>query len=412
MGVFRMVAGIATSRFARGAFVAAFVWVALVEVVEFTAGALFGMQIDGDWYLLLAGSSSGDRSQFVRINAAPLALAVSVFAVASAAAAWAAFRSSRRVFVCILAASAVAVAARAASVGSIRAWKPVYVAFDTVRGARSYAQVGDAGRWTPERAAAAKPAPQGATNYVFIVGESMTTWRLPQFGYAKDTTPRLSALGGALAARGPVRAPSPYTVTSLIRLMVHDGVAAPVAFRMAGWHTGFLGAHAKRGRYCSIEVAIFSSCERKVYLSDVNGDAKIYDEQVLPYVKEMTAQEPFALFVHLMGSHFPPEERVPPGFAEGLGLDDYDRSVRYEDEVLARIVEMLPPRTELFFISDHGESVDRGGWRDARSEALWSVPLFAYPASAAPESISDADGFVEIWRSRLPQDAGHLGTMR
>jgi len=148
-------------------------------------------------------------------------------------------------------------------------------------------------------------------------------------------------------------------------------------------------------------VAIFSSCERKVYLSDVNGDAKIYDEQVLPYVKEMTAQEPFALFVHLMGSHFPPEERVPPGFAEGLGLDGYDRSVRYEDEVLARIIEMLPPRTELFFISDHGESVDREGWRDARSEALWSVPLFVYPASAAPAAISDADGFVEIWRSRV-----------
>ena len=106
-----MTAGFATSRFARGAFVAAFVWVALVEVVEFTAGALFGMQIDGDWYLLLAGSSSGDRSQFVRINAVPLALAA--------------------------AAVAVAVAARAASVGSIRAWKPVYVAFDTVRGARA-----------------------------------------------------------------------------------------------------------------------------------------------------------------------------------------------------------------------------------------------------------------------------------
>jgi len=92
---------------------------------------------------------------------------------------------------------------------------------------------------------------------------------------------------------------------------------------------------------------------------------------------------------------------VPPGFAEGEGLDGYDRSVRYTDEILARLIEALPPRTELFYISDHGESVDigPGRWRDMESAALWSVPAFVYPASAA-RSMSDASDFVSLWRSR------------
>ena len=116
----------------------------------------------------------------------------------------------------------------------------------------------------------------------------------------------------------------------------------------------------------------------------------------------MVSKEPFVLFVHLMGSHFQPGERVPPGFAADDDVDDYDRSLMYEDEVLARIVEMLPPRTELFYMSDHGESVDCGGWRDIRSEAMWSVPVIVYPASAAPSEMSNADDFVSLWKSRVP----------
>ena len=86
--------------------------------------------------------------------------------------------------------------------------------------------------------------------------------------------------------------------------------------------------------------------------------------------------------------------------AEGEGLDGYDRSVRYTDEVLAQLIEALPPRTELFYISDHGESVDSDGWRDFRSEALWSVPMIVYLAAAAPSPTPSADDFVSAWRAR------------
>ena len=379
-------------------FAAAVVWCALVEIAEFVAGRLFGMVLDGDWFLLLTGSSTADRAQFLQMYALPLALAFAVFLAVSAVAVWVACRTSRRAFLAAVAAAASVVAVRLA-MDTVRGWKPLFVAFDTVRSTRDYWNVGRAGRWTDELASRVRAAPPDATNYVVVIGESLSSYRVPFYGYAKQTMPRLAALGDSLAVCGPVRVSSPYTVRALINLLISDGHSAPVWFRLAGYRTCFVGAHDRWGRYCSVEASVFAACERRVYLSDVNGGGRIYDEQVLPYVREMMEGDgPFALFVHLMGSHFEPGMRVPDGFAVGEGLDDYDRSVRYEDGVLADIVAALPPRTVLIYISDHGEGVDTGHWRDMTSEAMWSVPVFVYPAYAALNIDTEAD-FVAIWRA-------------
>ena len=68
-----------------------------------------------------------------------------------------------------------------------------------------------------------------------------------------------------------------------------------------------------------------------------------------------------------------------------------------EDMILSEIIAALPPRTVLLYISDHGESTDTGRWRDATSRALWSVPVFVYPADAAPK-IATVSDFVAAWR--------------
>ena len=124
----------------------------------------------------------------------------------------------------------------------------------------------------------------------------------------------------------------------------------------------------------------------------------------MPFVKELLDDSrPFVLFVHLMGSHFNVQDRVPASFRTEAGVDAYDRSLRYSDHVIAEIVRLLPPRTELFYISDHGESTDRPGWRDMTSEALWSVPFFTYPAEAARNVRSVAD-FTSLWYNLIQHD--------
>lgn len=385
-------------RIFRLAFAVAFVWSALVEIAETVARRQFNMELDGDWYLLLTGSSFAALGEFIRQYALPLAGASLAFVLLVLLALFLSFRTSRRFFAVVLALAAGYVGWRAAALGSIKRWKPLYVAFDTLRGARQYAQIGEAGAWTPERAAAVRPLQDGATNYVFVIGESMTSYRLSFYGYAKHTTPRLEALGDRLAKLGPIWSPSPYTVLALPELFIRDGVSAPVRFRQAGYETFFVGTHHRWARYCSVESSVFAACEHKVYLSEVRKGEHLYDEMLLPYVKEMTAgTRPFVVFVHIMGSHFNPCDRVPGDFACEEGLDDYDRSIRYTDKILAEIIALLPPRTVLYYVPDHGESVDCEGWRDMQSKALRTVPVFAYPAEAARGSIGSVADFAALW---------------
>lgn len=371
----------------------AFVWCALVEVAEFLAGRLFGMELDGDWFLLATGSSTAAMSEFLRLYAVPLAFGMAVFLGLMAVLVVAAFRLRLRVVLLLFAVYACVGYWR---FGSLRAWKPLYVAYDTLRSARLYSDIAAAGRWTPERAAAMRLAAEGATNLVFVIGESMTTARLSFFGYGKRTTPRMESLGGALSVQGPFRAPSPYTVLALAHLFETNGCSAAVRLRQAGYHTALVSAHDRWARYCSVESSIFEACERRIHLTEISKGRHVYDDELLPYVEELVKREPFAIFIHMMGSHFHPSDRVRPGYLADEGLDDYDRSIRFSDEVLYGIIRALPPRTVLYYVSDHGESVDRPGWRDFGSPALWSVPVFAYPAAAA-RTLRDLSGFADLW---------------
>ena len=363
-------------------------WCLLVETAECVAGRLFGMELDGDWFLLAVGSSSSAMGEFLSLYAWPLGAALAVVVAVATAIFLLALKAPRKYFTAFALAFLAYVGWSCRSPAAARGWKPLYVAWDTVRGARRYAEIVRAGEWTPDRAAAAAAAtaPVDATNVVFVIGESMTCDRLSFFGYARHTMPRIEALGAAVAISGPYRAWSPYTVNSLAALFIDRGESAAVRYRRAGYRTAFVTSHNRWTRYCSVEFAVFAACERRIYLTEEFKGEHIYDDMLLPYVKELLAADdgrPFCLFVHLMGSHFPPAARTRADYLADSGLDDFDRSVRFTDETLAAIIAALPPRTTLVYMPDHGESTDRDGWRDFASPALWSVPLMVYPASAA-----------------------------
>lgn len=369
--------------FIRTVFPFAVIWCALVEIAELVAKLKFGMELDGDWYLLVLGSSAAAMAAFFRLYWLPLLVSAGAFLLLVSAVTVLSLRAPWRTFRVVLAVFAAYVVWNCRTPSEAKAWKPVYVAYDTVRGIGRYSAIVKAGTWTPERAAAVRPAPEGATNVVFVIGESTTTDRLSFFGYKRETTPRLRALGDRLEVKGPYRAWSPYTVTSLTSMFITNGISAAAAYRMAGYRTVSISSHPRWTRYCSVEYSVFASCERSIYLSEEHKGERIYDDMLLPYVKDQLAgTQPFVLFVHLIGSHFDPADRVRPEYLAGSGLDDFDRSVRFTDEVLSAIIGMLPPRTVLVFMSDHGESTDCPGWRNFSSPALWSIPLMIYPAGS------------------------------
>lgn len=391
--------------FVRFAFVAVCAWCALVEIAEAFAWRFFSLELDGDWFLLLATSDSHEIATFVSLHAARLLATVGIFVALATFVALFAIRSRPRLILLAMLALAAYAGARIWACG--KAWKPLYVAYDTVRSSAEYAELRKAGAWTPERTALVRPAPEGATNLVFVIGESLTPDRMSVYGYGKETTPGLAALAGRIAVLGPLTTTHPDTARAL-RMMLTRATrekpdkaieTLPVFLRQRGYRTALLSAQRHWERYCGVEQMIFAACESRFYLSDRTPGRPLYDGDLLPYVKEELARRdgrPFAVFVHLQGSHFIPQDRVPAGFPGRVGFDAYDQSVRYTDDVLTRLIGMIPEKTVLVFVSDHGESVDCQEWRNVNSPSMWRVPLLVYPAEAsAPfRSLVATD---EIW---------------
>lgn len=381
----------------RIALVVAGVWCALIEVAEAFAFRGFSMELDGDWFLLIAVSEPQELSRFISLHASFLACALVVFIVMALAWTCLVLRVRTGVCLCLLMLLGLMyVGVRLAMCGI--AWKPLYVAYDMVRSTAEYRELWSAGAWTEARAAQVSPASPGATNFVFVIGESLTVDRMGVYGYHRQTTPGLSALAmtNRIAVLGPISTSYPDTARSM-RMMLTKATrqhpkraieTLPVHFRLHGYRTALVSAQGHWERYSGIEQMIFAACESRVYLSDrpLTGSGRRLDGDLLPLVRacmKSSDKRPFAVFVHLLGSHFDPADRLPDGFAAAEGLDDYDRSVRYTDAVLSELIAALPERTVLLFVSDHGESVDRPGWRDQSSRSLWRVPLVVAPASAS-----------------------------
>lgn len=380
-------------------------WCALVEVTEAFVARQFGFRLDGDWFLLLAASSPEEISEFFRVYATELTLVVAGLVVLIATiAALVFFVKGRGRWV--FAAGMLGYLAWGISQGA--GWPPLFFAFDTLRGITQYRELLRAGIWDGELLPGVAERPAGTvTNLVVVLGESMTTDRMSLYGYAKPTTPCLDGLRDRMSVIGPVCAVDASTVKAL-RLMLtratvekpnRAGETAAVALRRRGYRPVLISAQPKWTRRCGVGQMLFAACETRIYLADNERGHGVWDHELVDYLKREIAvgdERPFAIFLHLQGSHFDPKHRVPPDFSTPEGLDDYDRSVRYTDAILGAICKALPPRTVMVYVSDHGETPDAPSWRDARSPSLWKVPLIIYPKNDKIKPIQTLDQMFDF----------------
>ena len=381
------------------------VWCALVEVTVAFVDRQFGFRLDGDWFLLLAASSPEEISEFFRTYSTELTLVIAGLVVLIAAiVALVIFVKGRGRW--IFAAAVLGYLGWGILQGA--SWPPVFFAFDTLRGITQYRELLRAGTWDGELLPGVAEHPAGmATNVVVVLGESMTTDRMSLYGYAKPTTPCLAELRDRMSVMGPVRAVDTSTVKALRLMLTRATVEEPrravetaaVALRRRGYRPVLISAQPKWTRRCGVGQMLFAACETRIYLADNERGRGVWDHELVDYLKREVAVEderPFAIFLHLQGSHFDPKYRVPPTFETPDGFDDYDRSVRYTDAILGAICKALPPRTVMVYVSDHGETPDAPSWRDARSPSLWKVPLVVYPKNMALPSVDSADHFIDL----------------
>ncbi len=260
--------------------------------------------------------------------------------------------------------------------------------------------------------------------YVFAIGESLTRNHMSLYGYWRDTTPALARLAAEMAVFTDVVSPHSHTDQSLELVLTLANRANGLRYtdatnyslieilRAAGFATWWISNQNSFGPWDNKTAALASGAEHVHYTGARSGRMVLgpYDEALLePFAAALRDPAPRkAIFLHFLGSHweyarrYPPQAdvfREPPGPAE-IGalsaahrklrlINEYDNSVRYHDQLAAKVVEMLRATRRaavLTLFADHGESVyGRKGhyWREFTRDhvevplLLWFSPEYA-----------------------------------
>lgn len=247
---------------------------------------------------------------------------------------------------------------------------------------------------------------------IIVIGESATRNHWSLYGYSRETTPNMSCLHktGNIYVFSDLLASREGTQPAIRNLFTlatvenpNDGkMTLPWALAQAGCRTKLISAQSNWDSCgASLIALVFSSCHEKIYLNDLIKK-QYYDEALLPYVYDHLAHlsgcRGSILFVHMNGSHFSWDKDCPPNkkkFAESLVdketeklnelartyVNQYDNSIHYTDSILAKLIDKLQGLhrpTFLLYVSDHGETPNRGAMRVFEDNNLWEIPMIVW----------------------------------
>ncbi|MRW92412.1 sulfatase-like hydrolase/transferase [Duganella sp. FT80W] len=253
---------------------------------------------------------------------------------------------------------------------------------------------------------------------VLVIGESLRSDHLGINGYARNTTPRLAALGDQLLSFPDVASTANWTnhaVPGIVSLPLDEGRVAslPQTFAEAGFRTAWLSNQEPIDFSRGLDVVEHAISSQDYHLRT--------DANLLPMFTSFVRQagpRQFAV-LHMIGSHIPYEERytgaarVYTPTLSDLGVEQpllqhkqaainsYDNTVLETDQFLTRVIEVLRAERRpaiMVYTSDHGENLfddERHLFMHAQSGPtrydthvpllVWMNPAYRqdYPALAA-----------------------------
>lgn len=227
-----------------------------------------------------------------------------------------------------------------------------------------------------------------AKTLVLVIGESTNRQRMGLYGYGRDTTPNLDALGDEIVAFDNVVTARPYTIEALEQVLsfadsqtIEDFLNRPTLLNMmkqAGYDITWITNQQTQTKRNTMLTSFSQLADHQVYLNNNRAqNASQYDEEVLaPFKKALagTARKKL-IVVHLLGTHRKYDYRYPESFNVFSGRDGmptwvsdenvaeynaYDNAVRYNDFVVSSLIESLKASggySMLTYFSDHGEEV-------------------------------------------------------
>ncbi len=256
---------------------------------------------------------------------------------------------------------------------------------------------------------------------VIVIGESATRNHHSIYGYHRNTTPNLQKNKDNLFIFNNV-------ITS--RLLTNE--AYKMLFTFATLHdsqpksslssvikeTGYKSVYLSRqetgwGRYKTYFTLLFNDVDKTIHVK------ANYDEEVCKYLNEEIAKTEFTppkiIFIQLLGSHEPFENRYPSSFNKFSSteeiddiqklINNYDNSILYTDYVLKKILETMKKIKKpafLLYFSDHGEAVnpnvDYFIMRDKNQKECYEIPFFLW---LSPEYKKIRPDFVKNVQNNL-----------
>ena len=304
-----------------------------------------------------------------------------------------------------------------------------------------------------------KPAVAGtAPDIVVYIGESTTRRHMGLYGYPRDTTPRLSALGEKLIRFDDAAAPHTHTARALREMLTDlnfNGTAGLVptvrhppgeparpynildVLNAAGMKTWWFSNHNQFGIWDNPVTNIADRADQKKFFRKSVGksfDATYFDDAMVRQAVELIESEKTtdsrAIFIHSYAGHADYCKNIPESWRTrfsaawssaayfgDLGgdlarVDCYDSAISYIDHNLHEVIEAARRKrkpTIVLYVADHGEDVDDGSGHNSELHTYQhvAVPLVLFFNDAARAAYPQQIRNLEANR-RLPFETADL----
>lgn len=239
---------------------------------------------------------------------------------------------------------------------------------------------------------------------IIILGESATRNRWSLYGYERKTTPFVDSIKDEVIKFTDYVGTSSTTADAIKYLFTEATLEDPFRFgcsysqilKAAGYQCFLFSSQQRWGKFNAAEELLSEGCVAAKYSAEDGGG---YDDKLLGYLDLGLGQItncPTVVFMHLIGSHFPPNiyypndrgifapEEIPnrlDGCSPRKTRNHYDNTIVFTDSVLKGVVERLKRISRpslMLYLSDHGESVESMRYRDVSDKNMYELPLICW----------------------------------
>lgn len=250
---------------------------------------------------------------------------------------------------------------------------------------------------------------------IVVIGESTTKLHMGIYGYYRNTSPNLKALGKQIICFNDVISPHSHTIESLEKVLTFGSTDNPndkekgtviQLAQAAGYKTYWISNQNPIGAYETLLTMIAKTADQSYFINmgstteQKNYYKESYDEKLFPFIdKALSEPEPKKIiFVHLYGTHALYSARYPakyniftdqphtkyPSERATDAINTYDNAVLYNDFVISQIINMLKEQgnggdQQLIYFSDHGEEVFQSMNFEGHTESIGTYPMFQIP---------------------------------